>query len=76
MRTVKSPQMQIGQTDIADIFIDVTSRDDIPMILLGLQHIYTTLPLRKKVFKILEEVIPHKETDDTANPVAVDANKG
>ena len=35
MRTVKSPQMQIGQTDIADIHIDVTSRDDIPMILLG-----------------------------------------
>ena len=76
MRTVKSPQMQLGQTDIADIVIDVTSRDDIPMILLGLQHIYTTLPLRKAVFKILEEVIPHKETDDTANPVAVDANKG
>ena len=39
MRIVKSPQMQIGQTDIADIIIDVTSRDDIPMILLGLQHI-------------------------------------
>ena len=76
MRTVKSPQMQIGQTDIADIFIDVTSRDDIPMILLGLQHIYTTEPLRKKVFKILEEVIPHKETDNRANPIAVDANKG
>jgi len=76
MRTVKSPQMQIGQTDIADIFIDVTSRDDIPMILLGLKHIYTTRPLRKKVFKILEEVIPHKETDNSDNPIAVDANKG
>ena len=76
MRIVKSPQMQIGQTDIADIIIDVTSRDDIPMILLGLQHIYTTLPLRKAVFKILEEVIPHKEADETVNLVAVDANKG
>ncbi len=39
MRNVKSPQMQIGQIDIADIEIDITSRDDIPMILLGLQHI-------------------------------------
>ncbi len=76
MRTVKSPQMQIGQTDIADIAIDVTSRDDIPMILLGLQHIYTTLPLREAVFKILEEVIPQKEAGDTADLVAVDANKG
>ncbi len=76
MRTVKSSQMQIGQTDIADIVIDVTSRDDIPVILLGLQHIYTTLSLRKAVFKILEEVIPHKEAYDSANLVAVDANKG
>jgi hypothetical protein len=76
MRTVKSPQMQLGQTDIADIIIDVTSRDDIPMVLLGLQHIYTTLPLRKAVFKILEEVIPHNAVDDAANLIAVDADKG
>ncbi len=68
--------MQIGQTDIADIVIDVTSRDDIPMILLGLQHIYTTKPLRKVIFKILEEVIPLKQADDTTELVAVDANKG
>lgn len=76
MRTVKFPQMQIGETDIADIVIDVTSRDDIPMILLGLQHIYAHQPLRKAVFKILEEVIPHKNSDDAVSPVAVDANKG
>jgi len=68
--------MQIGQTDIANIVIDVTSRDDIPMILLGLQHIYTTKPLRKAVFTILEEVIPLKTTDDTSDLVAVDADKG
>jgi len=76
MRTVKSPQMQIGQTDIADIEIDITSRDDIPMILLGLQYIYITEPLRKAVFKILEEVIPTKKTDHTTDRVAVNANKG
>ena len=76
MRTVISPQMQIGQTDIADIVIDVSSRDDIPMILLGLQHIYTTEPLRKAVFKILEEVIPLKTTDDSSDLIAVDAGKG
>ena len=46
MRNVFSPQMSIGQRDIADIKIDVSSRDDIPTILLGLQHIYTTIPLR------------------------------
>ena len=76
MRNVISPQLQIGQTDIANIVIDVTSRDDIPMLLLGLQHIYTTEPLRKAVFTILEEVIPLKTVADTASYVAVDADKG
>jgi len=76
MRTVKSPQMQIGQIDIADIKIDITSRDDIPLILLGLQYIYITEPLRKAVFKILEEVIPTKKTDHPNDRVAVDVSKG
>ena len=60
MRNVFPPQMSIGQRDIADIQIDVSSRDDIPVILLGLQHIFTTPPLRDAVFKILEEVAPTK----------------
>jgi hypothetical protein len=76
MRNVISPQLQIGQTDIANIVIDVTSRDDIPLILLGLQHIYTTEPLRQAVFNILNEVIPYKTVDDTDTRVAVDADKG
>ena len=56
MRNVISSQLEIGQVDIANIVIDVTSRDDIPLILLGLQHIYTTGPLKEAVFKILQEV--------------------
>jgi len=60
MRNVFSPQMGIGQIGIADIQIDVSSRDDIPIILLGLQHIYTTQSLRDAVFKILEEIAPTK----------------
>ena len=56
--------MSIGQRDIADIQIAVSSRDDIPGILLGLQHIYTTLSLRNAVFKILEEVAPTKLDND------------
>jgi len=54
MRNIISSQLQIGQVDIAQIVIDVTSRDDIPLILLGLQHIYTTAALKKSVFKILK----------------------
>lgn len=74
MRSVFHPQMTIGQTDIADIEIDVTSRDDIPMILQGLQHIYVTKPLREAVFKILEEVAPTKIQDEKSTVVAL--NKG
>jgi len=66
--------MSIGQIGIADIQIDVTSRDDIPVILLGLQQIYTTPPLRDAVFKILEEVAPTKM--DNAEAKVVSINKG
>ena len=74
MRNVFPPQMSIGQRDIADIQIDASSRDDIPSILLGLQHIYTTLPLRNAVFKILEEVAPTKLDNDEEKVVSI--NKG
>ena len=74
MRNVFSPQMSIGQTDIADIQLDVSSRDDIPSILLGLQHIYTTQPLRDAVFKILEEVAPTQLDNNEAKVVSI--NKG
>jgi hypothetical protein len=76
MRTVISPQLNIGQTEIANIDIDVTSRDDIPLILLGLQHIYTTDSLRQAVFSILNEVIPYKAVDGSDTLVAVAADKG
>lgn len=71
MRNVFPPQMSIGQIGIADIQIDVSSRDDIPVILLGLQHIYTTLPLRAAVFKILEEVAPTKLDNEVAKVVSI-----
>ncbi|MCU7879822.1 MAG: hypothetical protein KZQ66_09165 [Candidatus Thiodiazotropha sp. (ex Lucinoma aequizonata)] len=39
MRKVIDPQLQIGEQDIGAIRLDPKSRDDIPQILLGLQHI-------------------------------------
>ena len=71
MRHVFPLQMSIGQRDIADIQIDVSSRDDIPVILLGLQHIFTTRPLRDAVFKILEEVAPTKMDDERTKIVSL-----
>ena len=76
MRNIISSQLEFGQIDIAHINIDVTSRDDIPLILLGLQHIYTTAPLKKAVFKILQEIIPHKSKKEGHGTTAVSANKG
>ena len=54
MRVVQNPQMQIGEVDISAITFDPRSRDDIPKILRGLQHIYTDLPLRERLFQLLE----------------------
>lgn len=67
MRTVISPQMSLGETDISQIKISLTSRDDIPAILIGLQHIYITPSLREAVFSILEQVIPKHASEEKAN---------
>jgi transposase, IS5 family len=60
MRNVINPQMLLGGTDIGEIDFSEKSRDDIPLILRGLQHIYTEPKLRLRVFAILEEVIPNR----------------
>ena len=60
MRTVIQPQLKFGETDIAAIVINPKSRDDIPQLLRGLQHIYTDTSLRQRVFALLEEVIPER----------------
>jgi hypothetical protein len=60
MRTVIQPQLKFGETDIAAIVIAPKSRDDIPQLLRGLQHLYTEPTLRERVFTILEEVMPKR----------------
>lgn len=69
MRQVENPQRQFGQVDIADIVLDSKSRDDIPQLLRGLQHIYCTPGLRAEVFETLQQVIPR---DADGNPVSAD----
>lgn len=56
-REIIHPQMDLGQTAIADITFRHKSRDDIPKILKGLQYIYVTETIRKPVFKLLETKI-------------------
>ena len=60
MRNVINPQMLLDGADIGAIYLDPKSRDDIPQILRGLQHIYTEPGLRERVFAILQEVLPNR----------------
>lgn len=68
MRRIENPQLKLGELPIADIKIDLKSRDDIPPLLLGLQYIYTNPELRGKVFSILEEVISPDTNSNNGRP--------
>ena len=57
MREVQKQQMDLGAVGIADIDLDLKSRDDIPAILLGLQHLYSNQETRTALFALLEEHI-------------------
>ncbi len=48
----------MGEINIADIKIELNSRDEIPQLLRGLQYIYKNVEVRSKIFTILEEMIP------------------
>jgi hypothetical protein len=64
MRNVINPQLMLDEVDIGAIRLDPKSRDDVPQLLRGLQHIYTLPDLRERVFAILREVIPQRTTGE------------
>ncbi len=68
MRKIFEPQMTFGQTRIDQIKIDMRSRDEIPKLLLGLQHIYCDQELRQKVFALLESMIPEDINSKNGRP--------
>jgi len=57
MRRIINEQMKFGEVSIEDIEIDISSRDEIPKTLIGLQEIYCNAAIREKVFTLLEELI-------------------
>jgi len=63
MRKVIDLQMEFWKKDIADIQFDLQSRDEIPKLLMGLQHIYTTRKIREEVFKVLTRIVPRKSRE-------------
>lgn len=60
MRKVQQQQMKLGEVAVSKIALDRRSRDEIPKLLMGLQHIYCTREIREEVFAILEDIIPEK----------------
>ena len=67
MRKVIDLQMEFWGKDIADIEFDLESRDEIPKLLMGLQHIYCTPLLRKKVEEVLRQIVPRR-SHETGRP--------
>src|SRR6266404_6252283 len=57
MRVAHPKQMTLGEVDISQIQFNPRSRDDIPRILRGLQHVYMNESLREAIFKLLETEI-------------------
>ena len=68
MRVVQNRQLRIGEVDIAQIKFDPRSRDDIPKILKGLQHLYLNLPLRTQIFHLLETELAPKVNKRNGRP--------
>ena len=68
MRVVQNVQMQMGEVDVSKVKFDLKSRDDIPKILRGLQHLYIDLRLRTRLFELLEEQIAPKVDKRNGRP--------
>ena len=69
MREVQRRQMQFGQVAIGDIWLDPKSRDDIPAVLKGLQHLH--VERRDELFGLLEAHI-RPGTDRTVGRPGMD----
>jgi len=68
MRSTQKMQPALGDPVIADIKIDLRSRDDIPALLLGLQHIYCDTETRKEVFRLIENNLVQDASHEMRRP--------
>ena len=68
MRRSFNPQLELGATPIEDIRFNPRSRDDIPQLLRGLQHIYATPATRDAVFEVLHRHIGVDVDFDNGRP--------
>jgi len=68
MRKVESTQYELGASIISNVSINPKSRDDIPALLIGLQHLYTDTQTRDKMFALLEAEVNPGARKDTGRP--------
>jgi hypothetical protein len=68
MRYFKNEGTVIGSVDIAEIEFDLKSRDEIPKVLMGLQHLYCNQKIRDNIFTKLKKVIPEIISTSNGRP--------
>ena len=61
MREIFPNQQILGQTNIEDIVICNSSRDDIPNILSGLQHIYSNKEVLNQICLLLKNIFSESQ---------------
>ena len=55
MRKTRNPKPELGEVGIESIDLDLKSRDDIPALLIGLQHLHSDETFRERLFALMEE---------------------
>lgn len=68
MRYSLNPQLQIGEILVSDIEFDTYSRDDIPQLLRGLQHLYNATEVRDEILEKFGDVIIGEADPETGRP--------
>lgn len=68
MRVSQNQQMLMGEVDVSNITFNPRSRDDMPKILRGLQHLYIHQTLRESIFALLEKNIQPNIDKDNGRP--------
>ena len=57
MEKVQNSQMEFGEIAIGEIHIEAKSRDDLPAMRKGIQHIYVSPQIRRRIFALLTEQV-------------------
>ncbi len=57
MEKIQGRQLQLGEVDVSVVDLNPKSRDDIPMVLRGLQHLYVNPETRERLFDLLDQHI-------------------